>query len=148
MTLTMDQLGSLSGAPSADYKECRSSYPSDTTYGVLTPSDPCWQKLVAWRRSEGRDPLGRDLWGPSGKPADLRPVDEQLGQQDKRDAELMVKRRPRYGPLSRGRRRLPTPAPEPSVVRRQPSAGMSPGMAVAGVLLVAGIGSVLLGAWR
>ncbi len=143
--LSMSQLGALSGA-SDDYKECRTSYPSDTTPGVLTASDPCWQKLVAWRRSEGRDPLGRDLWGPSGKPADLPPADEQLRQQDKRDAELLARRRPRYGPLSRGR---PVATPEPLfVARRRPSPGMSPGMAVASVLLVVGVGSVLLGAWR
>lgn len=75
-----------------NYADCRETYPADRTHGVLTPSDPCWTLLVAKRRAEGRDPLGRDLWGPAGAPlvkrsdtaADVRA--EELGEEREQDA--------------------------------------------------------------
>lgn len=58
--LEMDSLGIL-GTPTDDYEECRSEYPAGRTPGVLTVQDPCWTDLVAMRRYEQRDPLGRDI---------------------------------------------------------------------------------------
>ncbi len=49
-----------------NYQECREARPVDMTRGALSPADPCWTQLVALRRYQGRDPLGRDVYGPGG----------------------------------------------------------------------------------
>jgi hypothetical protein len=72
-------LGAL-GSTEDDYQGCRDDYPANKASGYtpLTPGDPCWDKLVAWRRSTGRDPLGRDIWGPNGAPGPRPHRDETL----------------------------------------------------------------------
>ena len=49
-----------------NYERCRENSPADLTPGALSPEDPCWRQLVALRRYQGRDPLGRDVYGPAG----------------------------------------------------------------------------------
>ena len=58
--LNMGSLGIL-GTPTDDYVECRGQYPAGRVPGALTVQDPCWTDLIAMRRYEGRDPLGRDI---------------------------------------------------------------------------------------
>lgn len=62
-------MGDFAGTAQDDYIECRKKYPADMQGpAALTYADPCWQALVGMRRAEGRDPFGRDLWGPGGAP--------------------------------------------------------------------------------
>ena len=83
MALSMSQVPAALGVMGAavdDYTACRGEFPSKSTPGVLTQSDPCYSDLVAWRRAQGRDPLGRDIWGPRGAPGPRPPRDETLQQ--------------------------------------------------------------------
>jgi len=62
-------MGDFAGTAQDDYAACRVKYPADMQGpAALTYADPCWQPLVGMRRAEGRDPFGRDLWGPGGAP--------------------------------------------------------------------------------
>lgn len=54
------------------YKTCRATSPVDMTRAALTPQDPCWTQLVALRRYQGRDPLGRDVYGEAGPQVTLK----------------------------------------------------------------------------
>jgi len=62
-------MGDFAGVAQDEYTACRTKNPADMQGpAALTYADPCWQSLVALRRAEGRDPFGRDLWGPGGAP--------------------------------------------------------------------------------
>ena len=80
------------------YEDCRATRPVETTPSALGPSDPCWSQLVALRRYQGRDPLGRDVYGRAG----LSPQDLQLREPNWAEVE----RTGRY-PLAASQRLAP-----------------------------------------
>lgn len=60
-------MGALGEAPAVtEYRTCRERVPVEGTPAALTSTDPCWPQLVALRRYQGRDPLGRDVYGAGG----------------------------------------------------------------------------------